>query len=199
MSLNFLSMGLRRTFGKQISQLVCIGHISLRFTKVLLELPGKERPTNSPGVWVWQAVYLLPGLRWRAVHGNAGQRCKGTKQLFHETCREMLTVQKPHEGNKSSKATVTYADTNSLVYRMLFADMTSSSNPHIKPVRQVAEGILNSPCLWWKSLPNIRTAYHSTNIPSAPATSINKAVGSSGLFWKQALKDKMDLPIFPIH
>lgn len=142
---------------------------------------------------------MLPGLKWRAVCGNAEQWCKGTKQLFHLTCREVLTVQKSHEGNKSSRATVTCADANSPAHRTLFADMTSSSNPHIKPVRQVAKSIHNSPCLWWKSLPNIWTAYYSTNTPSAPATSMNKAVGKSGLFWKQALKGKMDLPFIPIH
>lgn len=123
---------------------------------------------------------MLPGLRWRSIRGNAEQ-CKETKQLFHLTCRAILTVQKPHKGNKSSSASVTYADANSAVHGTLFADMTSSSNPHIKPVRQVAEGILNSPCLWWKPLPNIRTAYHSLH--QHPKCPCHQYEQSSGQLW----------------
>lgn len=76
--------------------------------------------------------------------------------------QETLTVQKPHKGNKSPKPTITYTDTNSHVpglspgHRKPCADITSSSNPCIKPGRQVVEGILNFPYLQANRCPSIR-------------------------------------------
>lgn len=110
----------------------------------------------------------------------------------------MLTAQELHKGNKSPGVTVTYDDTNSPVHTMPVVDITSSSNPHIKPVRQVGEGILSFPCPW-VSLPKHQKSLRLCQHPKYPCHQHELSSGHLWLIPEPSTKMQMDLPSNSIH